>query len=74
MNPGEFSAFDWKISPLSGAAGEYDGVEFIAKITGAHIDANVDPGAKFGAFLLHLFDSAIDVTFFHFEFRDAVAK
>jgi hypothetical protein len=59
---------------LGCTTGEYNSVKLFAKFGGAYVDTDVDSRPKFCPFLFHLFDSAIDVTLFHFEFWDAVTK
>jgi hypothetical protein len=74
MDPIELSAFYGKISPLGCPTGEYDGIELLTNVVGSYIYSDIYPGTKFGTFLFHLLDATVDVTFFHLEFWDAVAK
>ena len=63
-----------ELSRLGGAAGEADGVELPAQLTGVDLHADVDVRAEDDALRLHLGEPTRQEPLLHLELRDAVAE
>src|SRR6188768_1119055 len=74
IDAGQVSAFDRQISGSRGTAREKDGIKFLPQLVYRNIDSHIGIRSELDAFGLHEVQTPVQNTFFHFEFRNAVAQ
>ena len=72
--PFELASRHVEVARALGAAGQQNGVEFVAQIFHRNVPANVRPGLETHAFRGHLFEPPVKDALLQFEVRNAVAQ
>ena len=74
VNALELAAGDVQVARGFRAAGQHQGVEFLAQILRGDVSAHVRVRLELHALGHHLFEAAVDDALFQFEIRNAVAQ